>query len=94
MPNITLSIPEDVYERMKRYKEIKWSEVARRAIVEYLEMLEESKLEESSEEFLEEFGKEFLKELESIPDEKAEEYYKKMRGAEWRRLASFTTRTS
>jgi len=39
MPNITLSIPKEVYEKMKKYKEVKWSEVARRAIVEYLEKL-------------------------------------------------------
>ncbi len=33
MANITLSIPEDLYRLMKRYKSINWSEIARRAIV-------------------------------------------------------------
>ncbi|AMM53557.1 hypothetical protein [Pyrococcus kukulkanii] len=93
MPNITLSIPPDVYERMKKHKEVKWSEVARRAIIEYLEKIEE-KFEISNDELLKMLGEDFVKDLESIPDEKFEEYYEKTREAEWKRLKSFTTRTS
>ena len=40
MPNITLSIPPDLYKKMKEHPEIKWSEVARRAIAEYLAKIE------------------------------------------------------
>jgi len=36
MAHITLSIPENLYRLMKRYREVNWSEVARRAIVEKL----------------------------------------------------------
>jgi len=36
MTHITLSIPEKLYRLMKRYREVNWSEVARRAIVEKL----------------------------------------------------------
>tara|TARA_Y100000310_G_scaffold182007_1_gene182021 strand:+ start:3325 stop:3543 length:219 start_codon:yes stop_codon:yes gene_type:complete len=32
MPNITLSIPEELHEIVKFHTEIKWSEVARRAM--------------------------------------------------------------
>ena len=32
MANITLSIPEALYARMREYSEYKWSEVARKAI--------------------------------------------------------------
>lgn len=42
MANITLSIPEDLHRKMKKFSEIKWSEVARKAIqkkVQDLEML-------------------------------------------------------
>jgi len=39
MPNITLSIPENVHEIMRRHREIRWSEVARAAIVEQVEKL-------------------------------------------------------
>jgi len=41
MPNITSSIPGGVYKRMKKCREVRWGEVVRRAIVEYLKMLEE-----------------------------------------------------
>ena len=39
MGNITLSLPNDVQEDMKHFSEVRWSEVARRAIVEKLEAL-------------------------------------------------------
>ena len=32
MPNITLSIPEKLHELMKKHSQIRWSEIARRAI--------------------------------------------------------------
>ncbi len=36
MANITLSVPEDIKKMMESYSEVKWSEVARKAIVEKL----------------------------------------------------------
>ncbi len=39
MPNITLSLPEDIYSIMKQHGEIRWSEIARRAISEYAKKL-------------------------------------------------------
>jgi len=32
MPNITLSVPENLHELMKKHNQIRWSEIARRAI--------------------------------------------------------------
>ncbi|MEK6818555.1 MAG: hypothetical protein AABY10_01330 [Nanoarchaeota archaeon] len=40
MPNVTLSIPEEVYVIMKKHREMRWSEVARAAIVEQVRKLE------------------------------------------------------
>jgi predicted CopG family antitoxin len=40
MPNITLSIPEDIYKKMKMLNDIRWSEIARRAIEERINDLE------------------------------------------------------
>jgi hypothetical protein len=40
MPNITLSIPEEVFKIMSKHKEIRWSEVARQAIVKYSRKIE------------------------------------------------------
>ncbi len=46
MANITLSIPDELREKMKKYKEIKWSEIVRKAIVNELKKLEEAELRE------------------------------------------------
>lgn len=40
MPNVTLSIPENVHERMKEHAEIRWSEVVRFAIQKKIADLE------------------------------------------------------
>ena len=40
MGNMTLSIPDEVQKEMKQFSEIKWSEVARKAIQERLETLQ------------------------------------------------------
>ena len=39
MPNITLSVPADIHMIMKQHGEIRWSEIARRAISEYAKKL-------------------------------------------------------
>jgi len=46
MTNITLSIGDDVYKRMRRYTEIKWSEFVRRIIKKRLDELEKINDEE------------------------------------------------
>lgn len=40
MTNMTLAVPDELKAVMKRHKEIKWSEVARQALVEKAEELE------------------------------------------------------
>ncbi|MBW2975990.1 hypothetical protein KY347_00935 [Candidatus Woesearchaeota archaeon] len=40
MGNITLSIPNDIHEEMRKFSEVRWSEVARKAIVDRLETLQ------------------------------------------------------
>ena len=39
MPNMTLSLPEDIYHIVKSHKEIRWSEIARKAIADYAKKL-------------------------------------------------------
>lgn len=41
MANITLSIPDELQKRMKKLSEIRWSEIARRAIEQRIDDLEE-----------------------------------------------------
>ncbi len=40
MVNMTIAIPQDLHDKMKKHSEIKWSEIARRAIREYVEVIE------------------------------------------------------
>lgn len=40
MTNITLSIEDDVYKKMKKYSEIKWSDFVRKIIQKRIEELE------------------------------------------------------
>jgi len=40
MVNMTLSIPEDLMKKMKNFSEIRWSEIARRAIEQRVNDLE------------------------------------------------------
>jgi hypothetical protein len=39
MGNITLTVPEDVHEIMRKHKEIRWSEIARASIIEHVRKL-------------------------------------------------------
>ena len=39
MPTITLNIPDETQREMKKHSEIKWNEVARRAIIKRIEDL-------------------------------------------------------
>jgi hypothetical protein len=40
MTNVTLAIPEDLHEKMKRHTEIRWSEVVRKSISQKIDMLD------------------------------------------------------
>ena len=40
MPNMTLAIPADLKEKMDHFKEINWSEVARAAIINKVQILQ------------------------------------------------------
>ena len=40
MGNLTLSVPDQLHERMRKHPEIKWSEVARQAFAEKVDRLD------------------------------------------------------
>ena len=76
MVSITLSIPEDLHQLIRKHNEIKWSEIARRALWEYaskLEMMDEiaskSKLTEKD---VEEINKQLKKAIHSHYQESIE----------------------
>ena len=39
MPNLTISVSEQLYKTIKQHKQIRWSEVARRAMALYAQKL-------------------------------------------------------
>ena len=41
MTNITLSLPEELHKKIKMFSELRWSEIARKAIEEKINDLEE-----------------------------------------------------
>ena len=71
MPNITISIPKELYDRIKRHPEIRWSVVVREFLKEFL-----SKIEGvdsiPAEELLKKIG--LKDELEAIPDDVSMEF--------------------
>jgi hypothetical protein len=91
MTNITLSLPDDVHIKMKMHKEIRWSEIVRRAITDYIGKLEEKGSEMTTKDLLEELGDDFRKTLSELSFEKAEKEYRKMRDAEWKRVSTIQT---
>lgn len=44
MTNITLSIDDEIYKRMRKYSEVKWSEYVRKCVQKRIEELESIKL--------------------------------------------------
>jgi hypothetical protein len=92
MVNITISIPEELYDKMKRYSEVKWSEVVRKALAEYVGRLEIVEGGVVPSEKLAAMLKDSNLDVACIDLKKAVEYYDKGRKIEWKRLS--TTQTS
>lgn len=91
MVNITISVTQELYDKMKRYSEVKWSEVVRKALTDYLGKLEmvESGIV-SSEKLAAELKKSNI-DVSCISLDKAIEYYEKGRKLEWKRLSTTQT---
>ena len=85
----TIRIPRKLAEKMKKYREINWSEVIRRSIEEYLEKLEEMRTIVDARELLEELLAQGVdpKDLEPRSYEEEMEYYRVIGEREWKRLS-------
>lgn len=92
MANITISIPEELYRKMKRYSEVKWSEVVRKALADYVGRLEIVEGGVVPSEKLAAMLKDSNLDVACVSLEKAVEYYEKGRKLEWKKLS--TTQTS
>lgn len=93
MPNITVSIPEELYRKMKRYSEVKWSEVLRKALTEYIGRLETMERGVASSVELAELLKRSKLDMSSISLEKAIEHYERTRELEWKRSSTIQARS-
>jgi len=90
MPNITFSVPDDLYERLKRFPENKWSTLYREAIERYLERFENPEV----------IGIAELKSkltqkgitMDDLTHEQVIENYKKIKDLKWERIYSIRTR--
>ena len=85
MVNVTVSIPEDLHSKMKKYSEVKWSEVVRKALIEYIGRLEVKERRVVSSDELSEMLKKSQLDVASIGLDKAIEYYERARELEWKR---------
>jgi Arc/MetJ-type ribon-helix-helix transcriptional regulator len=93
MVNITVSIPEELYRKMKKYSEVRWSEVVRKALADYIGRLEVMERGIISSEKLAEMLKESNLDVGSISLEKALDFYEKARELEWKRLSTTQARS-
>lgn len=85
MVNVTVSIPEDLHNKMRKYSEVKWSEVVRKALIEYIGHLEVKERRVVSSDELSEMLKMAQLDVASITLDKAVEYYERARELEWKR---------
>jgi hypothetical protein len=92
MVNLTISISEDLCEKMKRHSEVKWSEVVRKALASYIDRLE---IVEGGVMPMKKLAKKLKDsgvDTSKIDLDTAIKYYEEGRELEWTRLS--TTQTS
>ena len=92
MVNLTISISEDLCEKMKRHSEVKWSEVVRKALANYIDRLE---IVEGGVMPMKKLAKKLKDsgiDTSKIDLDSAIKYYEEGRKLEWKRLS--TTQTS
>jgi len=66
MGNLTLSMPDEVQKKMKLFSEVRWSEVARKAIIERIETLNEAERIAQKSKLTEKDVREFSKKIKSL----------------------------
>lgn len=89
MPNITFSVPNELYKRMKKFPEIKWSTLYRQMIKKYLDKFEEQDAIPIT--VLRDRLKNRGISMEDLTHEQVFNSYKKMRELEWERIYSIQT---
>jgi hypothetical protein len=91
MANITISISQELCEKMKRHSEVKWSEVIRKALSNYVDRLEIAENGAIPMKKLSKRLKDSGIDVSKIDLEKAVEYSQEGRKLEWNRLSTTQT---
>lgn len=73
MANITFSLDESLHKKMKAHPEIKWTEIVRRAIKDYIRLIEEP-TEISTEELRQSLDPELVKKITNMNLEDDEQF--------------------
>ncbi len=84
---MTLSIPQDVYDLMKKHPEVKWTQVVREGIRRYAEELEG---ETTMARIRQQIDPKVLAAIPDVSKEEAKEWVRKMREKEWKKRESWT----
>ena len=87
MTNITFSVDDDLHKQMKEHPEIKWTEILRQSILNYLKKVEEID-ELSIEDFRTRLDPKLLSKIEELNEQDEILFYKKVKEKEHKRLDS------
>ena len=91
MTNMTISIPSELCEKMKKHAEVKWSEVVRKSIADYINKMEMANGGVVPSSILVAMLKDSNLELSNITLETATDQYEERRDLEWKRLSTTPT---
>ena len=85
MTNITFSVDDDIHKKMKEHPEIKWTEILRQSIINYLKNVEEIDVI-SIKDFRERLDPELLQKIEELYEQEEILFYKEAKKMEQERL--------
>ena len=85
MTNITFDIDDDIHKKMKEHPEIKWTEILRQSIINYLKNVEEIDVI-SIKDFRERLDPELLQKIEELDEQEEILFYKEAKKREQERL--------
>jgi len=85
MTNITFSVDDDIHKKMKSHPEIKWTEILRRSILDYLKEIEERNVV-SIEELRNQLNEKTLSTIESLEENEEIVFYEEVQKKEKERI--------
>jgi len=85
MTNITFSVDDDLHKKMKAHPEIKWTEILRQSLVNYLKKLEEIDVLPIKD-FRERLDLELLKQINELDEHEEILFYQKAKKMEEERM--------